>query len=203
MQTTPLRGNGYRLEPVPASAERPSADPERDVPPEQPQNTFPSPTSSSRPPGTGLLSNWKANTASSATVEGGVTPAQTQTSPTSSSRPPGTGLLSNWKANTASSTALMANAELKSLTERETLEHEAVGMPVTGPARYPGNGTTNFLGQAPEPGTALPSTMFVPQPTQSVRQKLAAAVGPYPQLQRLGPLPGPTPPPPPPRCCTH
>ncbi len=84
----------------------------------------------------------------------------------------------------------MANAELKSLTERETLEHEAVGMPVTGPARYPGNGTTNFLGQAPEPGTTLPSTMFVPLPTQSVRPPQAAAVGPYPQLQRSVPMPG-------------
>src|SRR6266699_905702 len=109
MQMTPLEGNGYRQEPIPASAERPSADTQRGVPPAQPQNTFPSSTSSSRPPCTGLLSNWKANATSSATLKRGVPPAQLQNtfpSPTSSSRPPGTGLLSNWKANATSSTAL-------------------------------------------------------------------------------------------------
>jgi len=152
MQTNPLRGNGFRLEPVPPSAEQPSADAQRGVPPAQPQNTFPSPMPASRPPGTGLLSNWKANAARSA--------------------------------------ALTANAELKSLTEQETLEHEVVGMPVTGPAHYPGNTTNGYHGRAPQSGTTPPSTMFAPLPTQGMQPQQAAPVGPYPQLQPLVPMPG-------------
>ncbi len=193
MQMTPLEGNGYRQEPIPASAERPSVDPQRGVPHAEPQNTFPSPTSSSRPPGTGLLSNWKANAASSATLKRGVPHAEPQNtfpSSTPSSRPPGTGLLSNWKANAASSAALRVNAELKSLTEQETLEHEAVGMPVTGPAHYPGNGTNGFSRQAPQLGTAPPFAMFVPLSGQGMQPQQAAAVGPYPQLHPNVPMPG-------------
>lgn len=73
MQTSTVQGNGHRPQQVPPSAEWPPASPQPGIPPVQ--NISPSPVPAPRPPGSGLLSNWKSGAARYANHAANVSPA--------------------------------------------------------------------------------------------------------------------------------